>query len=287
MLKENYSIALLTCFFGKLPWYFAYFVHSCRYNPDVDFIVVTDDTESLIPLPSNVRLIQKTLDEVSQLAAEQLGMEVNITYGYKMCDFKPAYGVIFARLLSSYDFWGHTDLDIIFGNIRDFLSSELLENYDLISVRPDWLTGCFLVYRNIEKVNRLYEHSKDYRKVFTDERHYCFDETNFSHDDFSEGKAYYNIHTEVESMMHVVKKMEAAGYIKPHFDLFIIEGVPGKLHWHEGRLYYRKKYEVLLYHLIYLKKRYQRKRLKGVVPGHFRITPSRIIHSKPEHIYEI
>ena len=31
------SIAILTCWYGEYPWYFPYFIHSCVYNPSVDF----------------------------------------------------------------------------------------------------------------------------------------------------------------------------------------------------------------------------------------------------------
>jgi len=274
-MVNNKSIALINCYFGKLPWYFDYFVHSCRYNPTVDFYIITDDENYAKALPSNVKLLFKTLNEISLLASEKLGVQVAIKYGYKLCDFKPAYGVIFSDLLSQYDFWGHTDIDIIFGDIRQFMTNELLEEYDLISVRPDWLTGCFLLYRNNEKINNLFRYSKDHQKVFESPRHYCFDETNFAHDAFSDGKSYLEIETEIESMMHVVKKMEAANYLKPYFDLHIIEGLPGKLKWQNGKMYYRNKYEVLFYHLIFFKKQFKPKKFKKISKK-FNISPTQI-----------
>ncbi len=110
--KKNKSILLLSCYFGKLPWYFDYFVHSCKYNPTVSFLIITDDDTYTKPLPGNVKLIYKTLNDISLLATEKLGFEINIKYGYKLCDFKPAYGLIFSELLKEYDFWGHCDIDI-------------------------------------------------------------------------------------------------------------------------------------------------------------------------------
>ena len=67
--------------------------------------------------------------------------------------------------------------------------------------------------------------NKDYKMVFTNTKHYCFDETNFKHDEFSGGKNYQEIPSEIESMMHVVRKLEAENYLKPYFDLHIIEGL--------------------------------------------------------------
>lgn len=103
-------------------------------------------------------------------------------------------------------------------------------------------------------MNTLFKKSKDYKKVFTTNRLYCFDETAFAHDAFTAGKKYFEINTEIESMMHVVQKMEEKKYIKYYSDLHIIDGVPGKMRWDKGILTYRNKYEILLYHLILFKK---------------------------------
>jgi hypothetical protein len=286
ILKSKNTVALLACYFGKLPWYFDYFAHSCRHNADVDFFFISDDTSCSKKLPANVKLINYTLDELRAIASKKLGLELSIKYGYKLCDFKPAYGVIFSDIIAGYDFWGHTDIDIIFGSIREFMTDQLLEEYDLISVRPDWLTGCFMLYRNIDKVNYLFTYSKDYKKVFCSDKHYCFDETNFAHNAFTEGGSYLEISTEIESMTHVVKRMEAAGDIKPFFDLYIIEGLPGKLKWEYGKMYYRNVYEVMLYHMIHFKKLYVPKTANFSMLDSFHISPTTIYHKqykRPAH----
>lgn len=278
MMKHQQSIALIVCYYGKFPWYFTYFLHSCKHNPTIDFYIITDNNSLTIPLPDNVKFIYKTLEEIRLLATQKLGFKVNMDFSYKLCDFKPAYGLIFSEILKPYDFWGHCDIDVIFGNIRIFMTDELLADRDLISVRADWLTGCFLLYRNNIKMKTLFEHSKDYKKVFSSFRHHCFDETNFEHDAFTEGKPYYEIESEVESMTHVVKKMEAQNYIKPYFDLHIIEGgSPGKLTWDSGTLIYKNRFEVMMYHLIDFKRHYKPEKLTPMT-DRFVISPTRIYH---------
>jgi hypothetical protein len=274
------SIALVSCYIGKLPWYCNYFLHSCRYNPSINFFIITDDHTSLKALSPNVKIFQKSLSELSELATRKLGFQVDIPYGYKLCDFKPAYAMIFSDLINDYDYWEHCDIDIIFGDIREFITDTLLEDHDLISVRPDLLTGCFLLYKNTDMINALFKHSKDYQKVFASDKHYCFDETNFTHDAFSEGKHYKEIVSEIESTMHLVKKMEAENYLKPYFDLHIIEGLPGRLKWKDGKMFYRDKYEILLYHMIYFKNRYKPKTELISVPNSFTISPTKIYHHK-------
>jgi hypothetical protein len=118
--------------------------------------------------------------------------------------------------------------------------------------------------------------SKDYQRVFTESRHFCFDETNFQHDAFTEGKRYREVPSEVESMMHVVQRLEEEGTLRAYFDQHIIEGRPGRLTWSKGTLSYKREYECLLYHLIKLKEVYRPIRLPRRMPETFFISPTRI-----------
>lgn len=152
---KNYSeanIALVICYCGKLPWYFHYFVHSCRCNPTIDFFILTDDRTYTNLLPSNVELVYTSIEEINTRATRKLGFATNITAGYKLCDFKPAYGFIFDDLGRDYDFWGHGDIDVIFGDIRAFMTNEVLAAHDVISLRHDYLTGQFVLFRNNEQL---------------------------------------------------------------------------------------------------------------------------------------
>ncbi len=277
MLNESLkSVVIITCWYGQFPWYFSYYIQSCSFNPSIDFCIITDNNDPIINQPANVKVIYKTLKEIEDKASLRLEFKVNIQNPYKLCDFKPAYGFIFSELIENYDFWGHGDIDLIFGNIRTFITNELLNNYDLISVRPDWVPGCFLLFKNTKKMNLLFTQSKDYEKVFRSGTHYCFDETNFSHGLFTDGYKYSEISTEIESMMHVIKRLEELHQIRPYFDLHIVEGRPGRLKWCYGILTYRNQFEVLLYHLIKLKEVYQPKKAHKEIRKTFFISPTRI-----------
>lgn len=274
-MKEK-SIAIIICYMGKLPWYFDYFVHSCVYNPTIDVHVITDDTTYSKRLPGNVRIIHKTLADISAIATRTLEIPVEIKAPYKLCDFKPAYGVLFPDLIENYDFWGIGDIDVILGDIRKFITDEVLENHDIISVRHDYVCGSFSLFRNDERINNLFKHSKDYKKVFTSHTHYCFDETNFTFESFAAGLHYSDTPSEVESMTHVVRRLEEENYLKAYFDFHIIEGDPGNLRWTNGILMYRNKWEVMMYHLIVLKKIYKPLGQKVRIPNAFAISPRKI-----------
>ncbi|WP_162796298.1 DUF6625 family protein [Pedobacter namyangjuensis] len=274
-MKPRNRIAILICYMGELPWYTKYFFYTCGYNLDVDFYLICDNQKKY-ELPANVKIINKTLEEICNTAEKKIGMRISLSFPYKLCDFKPAYGLIFEDLIERYDFWGYGDLDIIFGNIRSFITDDLLDNHDVISVRHDFLTGYFQLFKNNDFTRNLFRYSKDYEKVFTSDRHFCFDETNFTHKEFTNNVPIPLIICEIDSMMHVVKRLENQGLLKPYFDFLVVEGLAGHLTWEKGHLYYKDKFEILLYHLIMFKKNgFEHKNLKQDTEK-FRISTTRI-----------
>ncbi len=77
------SIAILTCWYGIYPWYFPYFLHSCRFNPTVDFIIITDNDEIIHNKPENIILIHRSLDELKINFEKKLGFSVSIDFPYR------------------------------------------------------------------------------------------------------------------------------------------------------------------------------------------------------------
>lgn len=270
------SIAIIIGYFGDLPWYFEYFLHSCRYNPDVQFYIITDNDLDKNQIPKNVFPVRKSLKEVKDIASSKLGFVVGFEHPYKFCDLRPSLAYILPEYIEGYDFWGYGDIDVIYGNIRLFITNEILTEYDVISVRHDFLPGAFSLFRNCEKINLLFKESKDYEKVFTDPRHFCFDETNFTYDEFAEGVPAEEIKSEIESMTHLVKKLHNQKHLKAYFDFHVIEGLPGKIKWEKGVLTYKNTMEAIFYHLIKLKKVYTPKKALKKIPDTFYISPTRI-----------
>jgi len=249
----KHRLALVVCYFGPVPWYFDLFLKSCAFNADVDFILAGDLPRSS-GWPDNVLSVQMSIGEFQERASERLGMAVNVSHPYKLCDLKPAYGVIFEDYLASYDFWGHCDPDVIFGDIRGFITPELLETYDVICAREEYVTGFFTLFRNTGYVTRLYEQSRDHRTVFSQAAHFCFDECSFAWLPLMNGRDIFEVTTAIESMTHVVKRLDRQHVIRAYFRFMVIEGTSGQLTWDQGHLYYNGKIEALLYHLIQFKK---------------------------------
>lgn len=275
-MRFKHKIAFIIVYFGEFPWFFKYFLHSSTYNPSIDFIIFTDNAPESVP-SGNIKFIHYSIEQFNKDAGRALGIDIQIKKGYKLCDFKPAYGYIFSSLIENYDFWGYCDIDLIFGNIRNFISSRILDRYDIISARHDYLTGCFTLYRNHSYYNTLFMQSKDYIKVFKDQRNFFFDETNYAFEEFAKGVHYSLIKTEVESMTHVVKRLCEEKRLKALFEFQIVEGYAGNMLWDKGTLIYRKEFEVMLYHMVRFKQKYSESLdSENIIPDKFRIGKEKI-----------
>lgn len=155
-MNTRNRIGLIMPYFGKLPDYFDFWLRSCADNPSVDFLVFTDNAEAETLICNsgggNLHYFAFSLAEVKSLAESKLNVEVALGSPYKLCDLKPMYGCIFEDYLHGYDYWGHCDMDLVFGNIRQFVTDDVLAGYDRIFSR-----GHLSIYRNTPAVNGFFK----------------------------------------------------------------------------------------------------------------------------------
>ncbi len=166
MSRLRSTICLIVPYFGTLPSYVQCVFRSCQFNPDIDWLIFTDDN-TVRELPPNVHIRRATLGALRERFSQKLGFEVTLIHPYQLCNFRPAYGYLFADVLTDYDFWGHCDLDVIFGDLRKFLREDILSAYNKILNR-----GHLCLYRNTAEVNRYFmleaPRSLNYRAAFCD-----------------------------------------------------------------------------------------------------------------------
>ena len=167
------KIAILVVYYGEFPPYFDLWIRSCEYNQTIDFFIVTDN--KFDDLPDNVKIINITLDEFRKLAEKKLHKKVRIDYPYKLCDFKPLYGHILEDYLSDYDYWGHCDVDLIFGDLRRFFSEYKINKYDRFLH-----LGHLSLYKNTPECKEYYKLDGsacgNWEEVVTNPRNFLFDE---------------------------------------------------------------------------------------------------------------
>lgn len=172
-----HSILLICPYFGKLPsCQFPLWLESCKHNPTIDWLIITDD-ETPYDYPQNVRVNYTTWNSFKTRVESVFDFPIYFEKPYKVCDFRPAFGVIFEEEFKGYDFWGHTDCsDTIYGDIRSFLKEDILEKSDKVL-----LLGHFSLYRNTEELNQRYKlrtkSALTYKDIFTTEKAMFFDES--------------------------------------------------------------------------------------------------------------
>jgi len=154
------SIVLIQPYFGKWPLWFDAHLLSIAKNPTINWVFVTD---CIVPIhhPGNIKFIETTLNEFNEEVNTILRLNILLS-ARKLCDLRLAYGDIFAKEISEYDFWGFCDMDIIWGDIRKYITKDLLNNYELISSRKQNMSGHFSIFKNNEKLNKLYKNISSY-----------------------------------------------------------------------------------------------------------------------------
>jgi hypothetical protein len=169
------SIVLVSVYLGPLPNWMPLWLKCCKANPTIEFRVITDQPDTLKRLPDNVRAIATSIKDLRERLSEAVGFSVALENGYKLCDFRPAYGLAFSDYFSSFSHWGHVDLDQLFGKIENFIPWNTIDEYERLYHR-----GHMTIYRNSAIANNLFRLSHpsvSYEKIFKSPKHAAFDET--------------------------------------------------------------------------------------------------------------
>lgn len=247
-MEKKPTIALVITHFGPLPSYLDYFLHSCASNKNLDFWIFTDQDFSEYTLYSNIKFVSFSLDRFNELATHQLGRSISVKNGYKLCDFKPAYGLIYESYLLKYDFWGFCDTDIILGDTSKVLTTALLASYDVISSHPQYIAGPFCLFRNSLQARRLFLLSQDIDRVCTEDRTLKFCEASSVISKLWEGYNVFDFPSEIESMTHIALNSKKNSLRVLLADI-IVERVRQKLVWEDGLLFDGVQ-EVAIFHFI-------------------------------------
>lgn len=163
------KIVLIVCWFGKLRDDFVFWLKSVERNSTIDFLIFTD--QEIEDVPVNCRIIRCSLSYIEQLAQKHVWEGCKISTAYKCCDFRPAFGLMFQEYIKEYDFWGHCDTDMIFGDIRYYFPHDRLEKYDRLGQN-----GPLSIYRNIAEVNNVFKKDPEYKQIFSSIENIGFDE---------------------------------------------------------------------------------------------------------------
>lgn len=162
-------VKLLSAWHGPLPPYYGRFKAQMDRFGTFDWEFVT---------PEGTREAQDAW--LRKLATDRLqapcrkggpGMEPDA-----MCDLRPFYGLLFPERYEGYEWWGWIDLDMVFGDVDRLLPPLLEGSHDVVTFKPDYLSGNFSVLRNTPEVRGMPLCSPDWREVLANPRYCGFDE---------------------------------------------------------------------------------------------------------------
>lgn len=164
-------IAILTIYYGKFHNYFDFWKKSIEYNKTIDFLLFTDN--NIDNCPSNLIVHKISFNKLKALFQSNFDFPIALNEPYKICDFRPAFGQIFSSYIKDYDFWGYTDFDVIYGDLRKFITDDILSSYTKIFGR-----GHLSLMHNDKYNNELYKkcNTPDYHSVFSFGINVAFDE---------------------------------------------------------------------------------------------------------------
>lgn len=172
---NDLKIIIIGFYYGTFPAWMDYWLRSCADNQTIDFLIVSDN--DLTDIPSNVRLVRMSLSDVRELCIKKLQTNISLNNPYKLCDLKPFYGIILEDYIGEYDYWGHCDFDLIWGDIRTFI-----EKYDIQKYDKFLPLGHLSLYRNDVCCRAHFEkpgsRCGSYKEVLNTEQTCGFDEIN-------------------------------------------------------------------------------------------------------------
>jgi len=133
---------LILPFFGEFP-------------PWMD-LFLADFEKTMKPMGYDL-LIDTDIQSFKQRVKLKLLIECPITWGSsKSWDYRASLGVLYTEEIKDYDYYGHCDLDVVWGDMDHFLPDSELSKCDVYSSHHEYVCGCFSLYRNINTVNHLF-----------------------------------------------------------------------------------------------------------------------------------
>lgn len=118
-----------------------------------------------VPEGGNVEVVPMTAEEFADLVEKKLTIRPQMYITDKgvpsvhVTDFYVFTGLIFEDYLLDTDYWGITNMDIVYGNLSKFLSDQELMKYDIwtddVKNGKGVVNGIFSLWKNHHHVNTL------------------------------------------------------------------------------------------------------------------------------------
>lgn len=165
----------------KLPAYFEYFLGTFCRNQTVALKIFTNVKTGPYQRyckDAPVSFHSMSLRSLFRLLQQKLhisGFGYRDFRAYKICDYKPMFGLVFSEYLKGYDYWGYCDIDMVIGNLDKFLAPTNINGADIVS-GTQTISGYMTLYKNNDSINNLFRKSSDCLQVINSAQNFIFDE---------------------------------------------------------------------------------------------------------------
>ena len=217
---------LIVLWFGKFPNYFELYLDSCSHNRSWNWMIFTDQDVDEYSVPENVEIVRTRFSEIKARICKCLKVNLSNKAGpYKLCDFRPFYGYIFSHEINGvggegYEYWGHCDIDVIWGNLSKFYPDEIIRQYDRFLI---W--GHLTMYRNTPDNNEMFRRldfkNVNYKIIVNSKYNWAIDEySKYSLLRIQEKLDCYQIYRDRDAIADIApydgyQICDGAGYIAP------------------------------------------------------------------------
>jgi len=122
-------------------------------------------------VPANVEIVDMNTEQFCDLVEKKLEVRPNMYITDKGCpsvhitDFYVFSGAIFEDYLTDSDWWGITNMDVVYGRLDHFIPDSELEKYDIWTDDVNAINGVFSLWRNTPKVNKLFLVLADWKEI--------------------------------------------------------------------------------------------------------------------------
>jgi len=218
------------------PWLPLY-LHSLANQHTLDLLLLSDTVPP--ELPSNVRHVPMTFDDIRERANARLKTPVRLHRGRNICDLRPAFGLVFEEFTQGYEYWAFGDEDVLYGDLDRMLAPHLDGTADLVFPALNGKSGHLTIVKNHPRTNELAMNDPVYKDVLNSQEHWAYDETSWRW-----GK-------ELSSFFQIVKDAQARGELSIGGGIPRITNVPQRGRWYEydgRRLHEDTGREILYYH---------------------------------------
>lgn len=236
--NDKYSICIFLCWYGPVPPYYPAWRKTVLKNSSIDFYIFTD--QEAIVSENNIKVTHISFDELRELFQSKFSFQIVLDKPYKLCDYKPAYGYIFREITRKYAYWGYCDMDMVFGDIRKYITNEILDNYLRLFV-----TGFFNINKSNKQMILLFKNNGKYPEYNYKEVYSTDDACYFDEFRGMEPKCYRN-------NIDIFKSSDEVVYSQYKQGFYNSSGESVLLKWEEGKLFEctfsGKEREILLAH---------------------------------------